>query len=95
LATYYIYIMTNRTRRLYIGVTNDLHRRVYEHKHRLVHGFTSKYFLERLVYFEETDDVGAAIAREKELKGWRRSKKIALMQKVNAQWSDLSRDLIE
>jgi predicted GIY-YIG superfamily endonuclease len=63
LATYYIYIMTNRTRRLYIGVTNDLHRRVYEHKHRLVHGFTSKYFLERLVYFEESDDVGAAIAR--------------------------------
>ena len=61
-------------------------------------GFTSKYFLERLVYFEETDDVGAAgaaIAREKELKGGRRSKKIALMQKVNPQWSDLSRDLIE
>jgi len=58
-------------------------------------GFTSKYFLERLVYFEETDDVGAAIAREKELKGWRRSKKIALIQKVNPQWSDLSHDLIE
>ena len=58
-------------------------------------GFTSKYFLERLLYFEDTNDIGAAIAREKELKGWRRSKKIALMQKVNAQWSDLSRDLIE
>ena len=87
--------MTNRTRRLYIGVTNDLSRRVYEHKHRLTPGFTSKYFLERLVYFEETDDVGAAIAREKELKGWRRSKKIALIQRVNPQWSDLSRDLIE
>ena len=58
-------------------------------------GFTSKYFLERLVYFEETNDVGAAIAREKELKGWRRSKKIALIQKVNPQWSDLGRDLIE
>ena len=95
MAIYYVYIMTNRTRRLYIGVTNDLGRRVYEHKHRRVPGFTSKYFLERLVYFEDTDDIGAAIAREKELKGWRRSKKIALIQKVNPQWSDLSRDLIE
>ncbi len=95
LAIYYVYIMTNRTRRLYIGVTNGLVRRVYEHKHRLVPGFNSKYFLERLVYFEDTDDIGAAIAREKELKGWRRSKKIALIQKVNPQWSDLSRDLIE
>ena len=74
MATYYVYIITNRTRRLYIGVTN-LYRRVYEHKHRLVQGFTSKYFLERLVYFEESDDIGAAIAREKELKGWRRPKK--------------------
>ncbi|HEV3114472.1 MAG TPA: GIY-YIG nuclease family protein, partial [Candidatus Binataceae bacterium] len=87
--------MTNRTRRLYIGVTNDLLRRVYEHEHRLVPVFTSKYFLERLVYFEDTDDVGAAVAREKELKGWRRSKKIALIQGVNPQWSDLSRDLID
>ena len=68
LPTYYVYIMTNRTRRLYIGVTNDLWRRVYEHKHRLVPGSTSKYFMERLVYFEDTDDVGFAIAREKELK---------------------------
>ncbi len=77
--------MTNRTRRLYIGVTKDLHRRVYEHKDRLVPGFTGKYFLERIVYFEDTDDGGAAIAREKELKGWRRSKKIALMQRINPQ----------
>ena len=87
--------MTNRTWQLYLGVTNDLGRRVYEHQHRLVPGFTSKYFPERLVYFEDTDAIGAAIAREKELKGWRRSKKIALIQKVNPQWSDLSRDLIE
>jgi putative endonuclease len=95
LATYYVYIMTNRTQRLYIGVTYDLGRRACEHKHRLVPGFTSKYYLERLVYFEDTDDIGAAIAREKELKGWRRSKKIALIRKVSPQWSDLSRDLIE
>ena len=87
--------MSNRTRRLYIGVTNDLIRPVYEHQHRLVPGFTSKYFLERQVYYEDSDEVGAAIAREKELKGWRRSKKIALIQKVNPPWSDLSRDLIE
>ncbi len=94
MATYYVYIMINRTRRLYIGITNDLHRRAYEHKHRLVPGFTSKYFLERLVYFEDTDDVGAAIGRANELKGWRCSKKIALIQTGNFQWSDLSRDLI-
>ena len=87
--------MTNRKRRLNIGIINDLGRRVHEHKHRLVPGFTSKYFLDHLVYFEDTDDIGAAIARQKELKGWRRSKKIALIQKVNPQWSDLSRDLIE
>jgi putative endonuclease len=91
LATYYVYIMTNRTRRLYIGVTNDLGRRVYQHKHHVMPGFTSKYFLERLVYFEETNDVRAAISREKELKGWRRSKKIALIEKLNPRWSDLSR----
>ena len=95
LSTYHVYIMTNRTRRLYIGVTSDLQRRVYEHKHRLVPGFTSKYFLQRLVYVEDTNDVAAAIAREKELKGRRRSKKIALIERVNPQWSDLSRDLIE
>ncbi len=65
-----------------IGITND-HRRVYEHN-----------FLERLVCFEDTDDVGAAIGREKEVKGWRRPKKIALIQRVNPQWSDLSRNLI-
>ncbi len=93
--TYYVYIMSNRTRRLYIGVTNDLIRRAYEHKHRLVPGFTSKYFLDRWVYFEETDDVGAAIAREKELKGWRRAKKISLIEKANLKWSDLSLDLLE
>jgi putative endonuclease len=95
LRSYYVYIMSNRTRRLYIGVTNDLLRRIREHRQRLTLAFTSKYFLNRLVYFEDTDDVGAAIALEKELKGWRRSKKIALREKMNPGWSDLSRDLIE
>ncbi len=68
---------------------------IYEHQHRLVPGFTSQYFCERLVYFEDTNDIGVTIAREKELKGWRRSKKIALIQRLNPQWSDLRRDLIE
>ena len=95
MATYYVYMMTKRTRRLYIGVTNDLQRRVYEHKHRLVPGFTSKYFLGRLVYFEDTNDMGVAIARDKELKGWRRWKKVHLIQTMNPQCSDLSRDWIE
>ena len=66
---YYVYIMTNRSKTLYTGVTNTLQRRLYEHKHHLVAGFTSKYHITRLVYFEETSDVCAAIAREKQIKG--------------------------
>ena len=76
--TYWVYIMTNKSRTLYVGVTNDLARRVYQHKHKLVEGFTSRYNLERLVYFEETNDVRAAIFREKQLKGWRRAKKMVV-----------------
>ena len=88
---YFVYIMTNRTHTLYIGVTNDLERRVYEHRHKLVSGFTSRYAIDRLVYFEETDDISAAIAREKELKGWLRARKIALIESVNPRWEDLAR----
>jgi putative endonuclease len=87
---YYVYIMTNKSRTLYTGVTNDLERRVYEHKQRLVPGFTAKYNITRLVYFEVTQDVQAAIAREKQIKGWLRRKKIALIESVNAEWADLS-----
>ena len=83
---YYIYIMSNRTHVLYIGVTNDLYRRVEEHRAGTLGGFTSKYKLRRLVYFEHTDDVGAAIAREKQLKNWRREKKIALIERMNPAW---------
>ena len=90
--TYYVYMMTNRSRTLYTGVTNDLKRRVYEHKHKLVPGFTSKYNITRLVYFEETTDVKTAIAREKQIKGWLRAKKIALIKSVNPDWQDLSAD---
>ncbi|MDO8636502.1 MAG: GIY-YIG nuclease family protein [Dehalococcoidia bacterium] len=87
---YYVYIMSNVSRTLYIGVTNDLERRVYEHKQKLTEGFTKKYNVTMLVYFEETNDVNAAIDREKELKGWRRKRKIALIESMNPEWKDLS-----
>jgi putative endonuclease len=69
---YYVYIMASRSRTLYTGVTNDLQRRVYEHKKKIVLGFTAKYNIERLVYFETSEDVYGAISREKEIKGWLR-----------------------
>ena len=72
---YYVYTLTNRTRTLYLGVTNDLERRVYQHRNKLVPGFTSKYNVTRLAYYEQTSDVESAIAREKQIKSWRRSKK--------------------
>ncbi len=87
---YYAYIMTNRSRTLYIGVTNNLERRVYEHKHKLTPGFTSKYNMTQLVYYEVYDDVREAIAREKQLKGWLRTKKVALIETMNSEWEDLS-----
>jgi len=85
-----VYIMTNRSGTLYTGVTNDLKRRVYEHKHKLIPGFTSKYAIDRLVYFDSTPDVRAAIAREKQIKKWRREKKVALIESKNRNWKDLS-----
>lgn len=87
---YFVYIMTNRSRTLYTGVTNDLIRRVYEHKNKLIPGFTSRYNITELVYFEETSDVQTALAREKEIKGWRRAKKSQLIASVNPGWADLS-----
>ena len=87
---YYVYIMTNDSRTLYTGVTNNLERRVFEHKNHLVEGFTTKYKITKLVYFEETGDVTAAIAREKQIKGWLRRKKVALIESVNPEWQDLS-----
>ena len=90
LKDYYVYIMSNVSRTLYVGVTNDLLRRVYEHKQTLSHGFTSKYNLTLLVYFEATPDILAAIAREKQIKGWLRAKKVSLIESVNPEWLDLS-----
>ncbi len=92
---YYVYILTNRSKTLYTGVTNDLIRRVYEHKQKLIPGFTQKYNIDKLVYYEETVDVTAAIAREKQIKGWLRVKKIALIESMNPQWHDLSADWYE
>jgi putative endonuclease len=91
--TYYVYIMASRSGTLYIGVTNDLERRIDEHKNAAVGGFTDRYRVRNLVYFENTDDIGVAIAREKELKGWRRNKKIALVASANPSWRDLSKEL--
>jgi putative endonuclease len=82
--------MTNQSGTLYTGVTNNVVRRVYEHKHKLVAGFTSKYNITQLVYYEETNDVQAALAREKRVKGWLRERKIALIKSVNPRWMDLS-----
>jgi putative endonuclease len=92
---YFVYIITNKSRTLYTGVTNNLERRVYEHKNKLVPGFTSRYNIRTLVYFEETPDVISAIAREKQIKGWLRSKKISLIEAVNPQWIDLSAEWFE
>ena len=89
--SYYVYILTNWNNKvMYIGVTNNLERRVYEHKNKLVEGFTQKYNVNKLVYFEETSDVLSALEREKEIKKWRREKKDALVLKVNENWTDLS-----
>ena len=87
---YYVYIFASRSRNLYVGVTRDLDRRTFEHKNKLVRGFTSRYNIHRLVYYEIYGTVVSAIAREKELKGWRREKKIALIERENPTWDDLS-----
>ncbi len=88
--SYYVYIMTNKSRVLYVGVTNDLERRIYEHRQKLVPGFTAKYNITQLAYFEVTQDIHAALAREKQIKGWVRRRKTALIESVNPEWVDLS-----
>lgn len=92
---YYIYMLSNWNNKvLYIGVTNDLIRRMYEHKNKIIKGFTLKYNVDKLVYFEEYNEPKYAIAREKQLKGWKREKKNRLIESVNPEWSDLSDKLI-
>jgi putative endonuclease len=92
---YYVYIMTNYAHTLYTGVTSNLASRVYEHKTKYEPGFTSRYGLTSLVYYESTGDVNAAIAREKQIKGWLRKKKVALIESMNPDWKDLSLDFME
>ena len=87
---YFVYVLANWSRTLYVGVTNDLERRLFEHKKGLVKGFTRRYRVDRLVYFEVTTDVLPAISREKQLKSWRRSRKVALIESSNPEWKDLS-----
>ena len=88
---FYVYLLTNCNNKvMYVGVTNDLQRRLYEHKNKLVQGFTEKYNVDKLVYFEETDDVNSALAREKEIKKWRREKKNQLVNRINPTWKELS-----
>ena len=90
---YYVYILSNWCDSvLYIGVTNNLQRRLYEHRNHLVKGFTQQYNVDKLVYFENTGDIRVALEREKQLKGWTRAKKNALIQKTNPNWKDLSAD---
>lgn len=87
---YYVYILSNHSRTLYIGVTNDIQRRVWDHKNGTFEGFTKKYRLNKLVYFLENSDVRNAIEHEKRIKGWVRRKKVALVEKDNPGWDDLS-----
>jgi putative endonuclease len=89
---YFVYIMTSKSGTLYIGMTSNLPRRVYEHKHKLIEGFTSRYNINRLVYFETFNLAQDAIIREKQIKKWRRSKKIELIESQNPAWLDLSED---
>jgi putative endonuclease len=89
---YYVYIMASPSRVLYIGVTNNLERRVYEHRQKLIEGFTKRYNITRLVWFETTPSIEAAITREKQLKGWLRARKIVLIELMNPEWRDLSDD---
>jgi len=87
---YFVYILSNSGRMLYIGITNDLKRRLHEHRNKQVPGYTRQYNIARLVYFESTPNVNAAIVREKQIKGWTRAKKLALVETQNPRWADYS-----
>jgi putative endonuclease len=91
----YVYILASHSRVLYTGITSDLRRRMYQHKQGLIPGFTAEYSVNRLVYFESTNHVRAAIERERQIKGWRREKKLVLIESVNAGWLDLSQGWFE
>ena len=93
--TYYVYLLTNWNNKvIYAGITNDLERRIYEHKEKFVKGFTKKYNVNKLVYYEQTSDITSALNREKEIKKWRREKKNRLVINANPLWRDLSEDFL-
>jgi putative endonuclease len=90
----YVYIVASRSRRIYIGVTSDLVRRVDEHKRKVGSSFAAKYNMDRLVYYEQYGDIRDAIEREKQLKKWRREKKVGLIERENPEWRDLTEDWV-
>ena len=93
--TYYVYLLTNWNNKvMYVGITNNLERRIYEHKEKIVKGFTEKYNVNKLVYYEQTSDIVEALNREKEIKKWRRNKKNQLVENTNPAWRDLSNDFL-
>jgi putative endonuclease len=92
---FYVYIMANRARTLYTGVTSALPHRLWQHKHMQIDGFTKRYLIDRLVYYEVAPDAASAIQREKQIKGWVRRKKVALIESVNPKWQDLSEDFLD
>ena len=92
---YHVYILSNRSCMLYVGVTNNLPRRIFEHKMKLLRGYSAKYDITQLVYYESTNDISAAIEREKEIKGWVRRKKVALIHSFNPEWKVLSKEWLD
>ena len=90
--TYYVYILSSESKVIYTGMSNNLERRIYEHKNKLIEGFSKRYNTYKLVWYEETDDVGAAIAFEKKIKGWKRFKKVTMIEEENPGWDDLAKD---
>ncbi len=90
---YCVYILSSKSRVLYTGITNNLKRRMYEHKNHLNKGFTDKYNIDQLVYYERFACINKAITREKQIKSWRREKKINLIESINPQWNELSNEL--
>ena len=93
--TFYVYIMGSKSGTLYVGMTSDIKKRVYEHKNHLMPGFTDKYNVDRLLYVETIGDASSAINRERQLKVWKREKKVALIDSINSEWNDLSEDWYE
>jgi putative endonuclease len=90
---YFVYILTNNSGALYVGFTSNLKNRIWEHKNKTIKGFTEKYNIDKIIHFEQSENVYSAIQREKQLKGWTRKKKIALFEKENPEWRDLYDEL--